>query len=366
MLRKLASALRSLACPGVPRIRHALLCGLTLGAWTSRGLAQTAAESSDLFVRLRYSVDASTAGCWDEPQFRRAVARAVGYDPFRDDAGLALEVLIGGDAARVDGRVDWKTAYGGSMGERRFIAKDGDCARLLTEMSFAVGLQIDLLRPKRGAGAASRDSSNGADERRPSSAGLPALPSRSDARAAPPPAMSSERDRAASRRAGSRWQLWLGAGPALAWGAAPSLTGQGRVFLGVRRGALSLELAAAGTLPVLERSGDGSGFRQYLLGGGAALCGHAAAFSACALGQASGLKVRGLDVDQPRSPDAFVAQAGARLGAGLQMSQRWSLQSHLDALGLLTPRRVDLQRVTVWEMPLFSLAAGIDVAARFQ
>jgi len=138
------------------------------------------------------------------------------------------------------------------------------------------------------------------------------------------------------------------------------------MFLGVRRNDLSVELGAEASYPSTERRSDGSGFRQSLVGASAAVCGHLSALSACLLGKASQVRVSGLGVAQPRSPTGFLTQAGLRLAATLELAGPWSASAHVDALGLLTPCTVDLNQVSVWDMPRFGTLVGMDVAAHFR
>ena len=356
------------------------------------GVRSVVAAEADFYVSLRYETDASARRCWDEAEFRRSVAYRVGYDPFREDASVRASIRVGGSARAVDGQVEWRNASGIGLGERKFVAKDGDCVKLLMEMSFAVGLQIDLLRPKASAAAGAAASAESATSAAIPSAAMPPSASRS---AAPPstsptaaslpqsprPSIAAEPDRAtlektsrstddtaepAATEASSHWSMWLGIGPMLGWGIAPSIAANARLFFGVRRNDLSAEMDAEASYPSTERNWDGSGFRQRLIGAGVALCGHHNALSGCVLGKASQVSVTGLGVDQPRSPTSFVVQAGARIAAGLQLGGRWSAVAHLDALGLLTPYTVDLNQVGVWEMPRLGALAGIDVSARFR
>jgi hypothetical protein len=187
-----------------------------------------------LYVSLAYEVEGSAERCWDEPVFRRAVAQSVGYDPFHSDAALSVNVRVGASGALVHGRVEWLNAEGASMGERRFRAKDGDCSALLTEMSFAVGLQIDLLRPRQKSSTATSAAPAPATTTTPTSAvppPTPSLPGTDPSRTAPseqPPASrapggaTTERDRPASAGTASAedWRIWVGIGPSLAFGAA--------------------------------------------------------------------------------------------------------------------------------------------------
>jgi hypothetical protein len=351
------------------------------------------AAETDLHVSLHYEIDHSVRRCWDEAEFRRSVARRVGYDPFRDSAPVRVSIHVAGSASAVDGQVDWRNASGASMGEREFVARNGNCLQLLTEMSFAVSLQIELLRPKApasttpapsatGAAASSASASTPATvAAKPASTPAPATPAPPGPTPPPtapePPAAASDKPprssddaaleaRPADGPASPRWPMWLGIGPSLAWGIAPSITADARLFFGVRRRDLSLEVGAEASLPSTDRRSDGSGFRQSLIGASAAVCGHRRAFSACVLGKASQIRVSGLGVDQPRSPTDFVAQAGLRLAAALELGGPWFATAHLDALGLITPMTVDLNHSGVWEMSRLGALAGIDVSARFR
>ena len=363
------------------------------------------AAETDLYVALHYAVESSVRACWDEAEFRRNVANRIGYDPFRGDASIDVRVRVGGAANAVDGHVEWRKANGLLMGERRFVAKDGNCAKLLTEMSFAVGLQIELLRPKaptgtgpvssaKGGGAASSPAPGAAAAATPPpSAPAPAsaplatpsrplppaaapppvaapLPPKPDVADEPPDEPPPREEAAAAIKAtaatpSSRWAMWIGGGPSLAWRISPSLTADGRLFLGIRRDHLSLEMGAEASYPSTERRWDDSGFRQTVIGGTLALCGHHASVFACLLGRASEMRVTGLGVDRARAPVGFVAQAGLRLATTLELGDTWFAVAHLDGLGLLTPCTVELNRAVVWEMPRLGGLVGIDLAARF-
>jgi hypothetical protein len=350
------------------------------------------AAEADFFVALHYGIDAEVRGCWDEAEFRRSVAHRLGYDPFREDAAIEVRVRVGGTASAVDGHVDWRKVSGTVMGERQFVAKDANCTKLLTEMSFAVALQIELLRPKarvaagpaaRGGGAASGPApSAAAVAASPPSVSSPAASASATSSPAAPPAAAPKPDLseelAAERRAREKaepppaapkspglWSMWVGIGPALAWRISPVVTGDARLFFGIRRNALSLEIGAEATYPATKRRWDDSGFRQSLIGGALALCGHLQSLSACALGRASQVRVTGLGVDESRSPTGFAAQAGLRLAATWEIGGPWFAAVHLDGLGLLTSCTILLNQVPVWEMPRLGILAGLDVAARF-
>jgi hypothetical protein len=400
--------------PGRPRrVRRGtrLRSRAILGAFVAiaaigQRIEHSAADDVAFHANLRYQVDSSLPGCWDEAEFRNRIARRLGYDPFREDAPVGVLVQVGGSASAVGGRIEWKSANGEGMGERRFVASDGNCAKLLAEMSFSVGLEIELLRPAAGARPSAAPSPTLGGNRPASTLGgnreaplaatkpPPSAPSPSPSppspspslplppAPSPPPAATPEPDlpESAQDRRGSateipepalagdqapRWTMWVGLGPSLAWGISPSTAATARLFLGLRRNELSLEMAAETSYPSSEQKWDGSGFRQVLIGGSAGLCGHHSALAGCVLAKASELRVEGLGLDLTHSPTAFIAQAGLRLAATVGLGEAWFVTAHLDGLVLLTPCTVELNDVGVWEMPRLGAFAGIDLAARF-
>lgn len=355
----------------VTRLRALLLTlGVAAASVCAVAPASVAGAAEPLYVNLDYRVEGRPEGCWEEPELRRRVVKAVGYDPFRSSAATHVEVRVGRSASRVDGRVQWTSAEGADMGERRFIARDGDCTKLLTEMSFAIGLQIELLQP------APAPSSPPADTARPAAAAASNSARPSAASASPAQQSSPSAARAATLEestnasiSAARWDKWrlsLGVAPSLAVGFAPSPTVEARAFFGVRRRDWSAELGLETTWPVVERQPDGSGFRTNLLGASTHLCGHRGVLAGCVVGRLSQLRVTGLDVDQPQAPKALVAHTGIRLAATWDRSEHWFFTPHLDGLVLVTPRTVTLNHVEVWEVPLLAGLVGFDFGGRFR
>lgn len=363
-----------------------MICVLAIIGSNSHLALPAAAAERELYVGLHYETDAAAGPCWDESEFRKNVARRVGYDPFRDTAPVNMAIRVSGSARALDGTVEWRNAQGAPIGERRFVAKDGNCLRLLNEMSFAVGLQIQLLRsetpgqddgppvaatPSAREPVANQVPSDTEKTQRSSPAGLAsatlesrAAPSKrapEPARALPNSAMVGE-----EVRAPSRWSAWVGAGPSLALGMAPSATASMRVFFAARRSSLSIEIGGQASYPTTLRQSDGSGFHEWLIGMNTALCAHRNVVSACALGGVSQVRVAGMGVDQPRTPTGLIVHAGLRLATTLDLGGPWFIIVRTDALGLLTPCTVDLNQAAAWDMPRLGALVGIDAAARFQ
>jgi hypothetical protein len=328
-------------------------------------VARAAADETAFQVRLSYQVDPSLRGCWDETEFRRRIAQQLGYEPFRQKASVDVSVQVVGPQSAIGGQVQWTNAQGERMGERRFVGKDDNCAKLLAQMSFTVGLQIELLR-RIARGEFSDEPSA------PASGNAVPAPR---AAAAPPRVAPRAKEHGSTEQAAAepekatpapaaRWAIWVGLGPSLAWGISPATNANARLFVGIRRNDLSLELGAETTYPSTHRLWGGSGFREMLTSATTGLCGHHGVLAGCVFTKAGQLRAQGLGLDEPRSPTGFVGQAGLRLAATVGLDDSWFIAPRLDALVLLTPCRVELNDVRVWHMPWISAFAGIDVGAR--
>jgi hypothetical protein len=364
------------------RAKVALIASLSCCSSAAWARDQT---SGDFHVALTYVVQGSPRLCWNEADFRHSIEQRLGYDPFRPGPGVSVIVRVAGTTDFVAGQIDWRDAGGVNIGERQLVARDGDCRKLLTDVSFAVGLQIELLHPSPPASRPpTTESIGGAGSSTPSPprpATSPSHPPRDEDtsdRAAqasagvvarrPRPDQPDGANRQSAPETGSPWPWsWsAGAGPAVAWGIAPSPTAVGRLFVVVRRGRLALEIAGEASYPTTARQADRSAFRQRLLGAGLALCGQRNALSACVVGRVSQTRITGLDIDLPHSPDGLVVQSGGRLGAALPLGGPWSAAVYGELLGLLTPYRVILNQVAVWDMPRVAILAGVVLEARFR
>ena len=390
----------------VPRWRLKLLLVAGFGALGIAGppisypVRGAASGQTDLYVSLRYKMDGSVPRCWDEPEFRQtsltvsAMIRFARAPPSGSPSTSADRPAL--SMARSSGR----NATGASMGHRGFVAKDANCVKLLTEMSFAVSLQIELLRPKAPAKVALAPSAvsdtalsrvcphpdnHGRDasfHTGPGAGPGPAVPQPSSPRPPrlrprpppPPPRPPSSLHRRRRRPEGwSRGGRGAFALADVAWhravaglGNSTSMTASARLFFGVRRRNLSLELGAEASLPSTTRQWDGTGFSQSLIGAGAAVCEHRGALSACLLGKASQIYVSGRGSTRPAIADRPRGASGSSPGRGRPLGGPWFAAVHLDALGLLTPTTVDLNHSGVWEMSRLGALAGIDVSARFR
>jgi hypothetical protein len=337
---------------------------VVVGAVTVVALGAPVANAgdSDFHARLRYDVDTSVPGCWDEGDFRKRVAHRVGYESFRDDAAAIVSVGVEGATGAIGGNVDWHDASGASMGERHFVAKDGNCGKLLAEMAFAVALQIQML------GLAPKDTPDvpSTDEPDTSTAAPISPATEPESRPNTEHTANAETPQEQPEEVAPRASMWLGIGSQAAVGIAPSSLLDGRIFFGLRRSRLSFELGGEASYPETFRRWGGSGFRELLIAGSLALCHHEGFAAGCLLGKAGELRLAGEGLDVHLSPAAFVAQAGVRLGASVELSKSWLAAIHVDGLVLITPCTVEISGTRIWQMPRLAAFAGLDIAARFR
>jgi hypothetical protein len=78
------------------------------------------------------------------------------------------------------------------------------------------------------------------------------------------------------------------------------------------------------------------------------------------------LHVRGDGVDQVRSPSSLVAATGAKLQLVWRPVPSFGMLLQAEALALLTPRDVLMNRQVVWSTAPVLLGASLDLAAIFQ
>jgi hypothetical protein len=309
-------------------------------------LAPVASPAPQLTLSLHYEVDAALEGCPSEAEFRRSVIEQLGYDPFRDAAPHHVLAELHEDSG-LAGSVVWTDSSGRQEGERQFATPSRDCAELAKAVSFSVAVQVQLLN---GSSAADSARPVTARERQPPVplAAARSVPSQPDRPRLPPDFLS------------------VGLGPTVDFGGAPAPQAGARLFVAARAGALSLELAALGTLPVRKTLPDGSGFSIRSFGLSLSPCGQRGNFALCAVGRVARLGAQGFGVDDARAPATFTAQAALRLGFQQGLTERWLLGAHTDGLVLLTPGTVYLNAVPVWSTPRLALSLGIDLSLIFK
>ncbi len=126
-----ATPLRSRACAAAFALAVALLASPT--------------RASEFLVSLDYQTDPALPGCPSPADFRKAIVRQLGHDPFRDNAPRRMLVRLYPTGSRMAGRVEWRDANDQWEGERTFSSRNESCAEMARAMALATAIQIDLL-----------------------------------------------------------------------------------------------------------------------------------------------------------------------------------------------------------------------------
>jgi hypothetical protein len=305
-------------------------------------------------------------GCPGVAEFRSAVERQLGYDPFRPAAERRVAVQIGRKGASFDGRIKWSDDRGRWVGDRRLASRRQGCADIAASLAFSVAVQIQLIAtlapstpgpPSPVLAPVGPPASAPVSDQPPVS--LPQiLPRASLAAALPKPEPRSAEN-------ARRLKLFLGFGPSLALWLAPHPTGLGRIFASGQVSWISDEIALDAALPATQREADGSGFSLDRFAAGAAVCGHASALAACFTTTVGLLRARGLEVDAPASSSGLFSQLGARVGAAKNLGRWYFVPARADALVMLSSWTVRLNETAVWTTPRVGAVVGFDLGVRF-
>jgi hypothetical protein len=108
-------------------------------------LASPARAGDQFLVSLDYQTDPALVGCPSTAEFRRAIVRQLGHDPFRENAPRRMLVRLYPAGSRMGGRVEWRDASDQWEGERTFSSRNESCAEIARAMALATAIQIDLL-----------------------------------------------------------------------------------------------------------------------------------------------------------------------------------------------------------------------------
>jgi hypothetical protein len=124
--------------------------------------------------------------------------------------------------------------------------------------------------------------------------------------------------------------------------------------------------SAESTVPHLSPLGPRPSFTARELSGKLAPCLRFSPVGVCGVFMVGQLHVRGEGVDQVRSPSALVAGAGAKLQLLWPALPSFGVLLQAEALALLTPRDVLINREVVWSTAPVLLGASLDLAAIFR
>lgn len=336
-----------------------LVCATTAAFAAMATLSQGAARAKEIAAQLDYGV---AAGCPQADDFEAVVAGRLGYNPFQQTARERVIVRIEPAGRALEGRLEWRDAGGGWIGEQTFPSRTGDCGELARAMGFALALQIQMMattdaQPRPPAVPPPPTEAN------PPVATVPSPPS---VTVTVPPAVDGDQDtnKSGSPSGGSR--LFVGAGAAVGLGVASEAVPIGRLLGTIEWSQVAVELAAEVTGSSTTRRADGAGFSQQRFLGSLAGCGVRRPWSACLVARIGEIRVVGQGIDVPATAYGLIVQGGLRLGVTQTLGSRFQVGAHVDGLALVTQGVVTLDSMPVWTTPRVAAVLGIDVSVRFR
>ena len=122
--------------------RWRLACASALGFTLIAASNAHAARVTMVAAQLDY---VAVPGCPDANDFQTVVIGRLGYNPFRANASERVIVRVEAAGRAREGRIEWRDAAGGWIGEQAFPSRTGDCGELARAMGFALALQIQLM-----------------------------------------------------------------------------------------------------------------------------------------------------------------------------------------------------------------------------
>jgi hypothetical protein len=316
-------------------------------------------------ARLTYVRGSGAEVCPDEEALRGAVARRLGYDPFRSDAPRSVRASVRVAGGGLHGEVQLGDASGAVMGARHLSAAGDDCDELVAAMALAISIAIDpnslssAPPPPPPAAPAPPPGSLAPpfSARTAPPAGAPDLTAPPLPAPLPPP--SPPRAPRAEAPAG-----WLGLGGVVAAGTAPRISGGVAVQAGLRWGRLSAALEGRADPPA-STSAQGRRVSATVLTVGVVPCFHVRVAAVCAVGSAGVLHGAGAGVARPKSETTPYGAMGPRLGVAIPLVPRLSAEVHGDIAFTLTPTTLELDGRGVWTTPAAAAAFGGGLLVHF-
>ena len=336
-----------------------LACAAALGFAAIATVNESAARGAEMAAQLDYD---AAPGCPSAGAFEAVVTGRLGYSPFRTSARERVIVRIETAGRALEGRLEWRDAAGGWIGEQTFPSRTGDCNELARAMGFALALQIQLMATT--ASATPREAATPPAASAPAPTTTPPAPA-VEVSAAPPTA-TSPGDPTKSDPETPGPSILVGAGGAVGLGVSSSAIPLGRLLGTVEWTHVAVELAAEISVPSTTRRADGAGFSQQQFLASLAGCGVRRPWSACLVAKVGEIRVSGEGVDFPATSYGVVAQAGLRLAVTHRLGSRFQIGAHADGLALITQGIVTLDGMPAWTTPRLAALFGADIGVRFR
>ncbi len=322
---------------------------LTLSALlltASLASAQTAPQRPT--ARLRYArLDDAANACPSLFQTEAAVRTRLGYDPFRDDAKDVIEVFVEkGEPNGLRARMRLKDADGTSKGKRDLLSPSTDCVELSNALTLAISIAVDpqsFLGPSTPAIPSAE------------SGGPPPPPIVAASPPPPPPMVEAE---------SSRVKVRGGIGILGLAGTTFGITGGASVRLTVGTARWSVSLDGRGELPRVLQVGPGE-ISVTNAAGLLAPCLHVSFFGACAVAGVGATRIGSTGLDGSRDQVVLFFQAGGRVQAMFDLTERISLGGALDVLVPVTRPVLRVGGEPLWSAPVVNGNLGVFLSFSF-
>lgn len=310
----------------------------------------------DLTVQLDYG---AAEGCPPASTLDAIVTGRLGYSPFRDDAFDRVIVRIERSGRGLEGHLDWQNPRGGSIGERTFPSRTGDCPELTRVIGFALALQIQLM-------AAAAEPTVSAEPASPADKAAPEAPPPPPPPVVPAPVRVAETSSAGKESRPRGPSVLVGAGIAGAVGISSDPVPLARLFVTLEWSHVAVEVGGEASLPSTTQVPGGASFSQGDLLASLAGCGVLSMWRACAITKVGEIRATGQGVDVPLTSSGLMVQVGLRVAASHPVTRHIYVLGHVDGLAQLTRGTVTLDAVPAWTTPRFAAVFGIDLGVRFR
>lgn len=315
-----------------------------------------AAPASPRTITLTVEAAPGLSRCPDAASLRELIAARLGYDPVQRDAETAFVVRFSEEAPAIVASLQRRSRDGAARGSRAMRSETGDCLELASSVALAAALAIDPEASARAAAAPPAPAPEVAKE--PPAAAPP-----------PPPAPAPPAEVAAAPTSpGPAWALVVGAGPTVGAGHVPGVSVGPRAGVGVRRGALALEIAGTAIVEGTEAVGSGAVGASTMFASLLPCARWTASPSwsgdLCAEGQLGALFASAEGVDRASPTTRPVGAVGARASVELPLGAPLSVRLTTSVVAQLAREHLLIddggRQVEVWATPPIAFLAGLE------
>jgi hypothetical protein len=139
---------------------------------------------------------------------------------------------------------------------------------------------------------------------------------------------------------------------------APSVTGGGQLWVGLRTARLEIDAAGRFDVAASDSTNQGGRVSSSLIGGSLAPCARISPLLLCLVGTAGAISAESKDVSSPRAATFPLLALGARVAADIGITEQLSLRPAVEGAFNLTPYELKVNQATV-----FASAPGHGLAS---